>query len=98
MYFYFTKARLWATSFDNLLWDPQGCEAFKSFLEKEFSAENIRFWLAVNAFQFGSISGLRPNGDRIFEEFLAQNAVSEINIDSSTMAATALAMQVRFAN
>ncbi|VDD80391.1 unnamed protein product [Mesocestoides corti] len=86
--------RLWATSFDNLLWDPKGCQAFKAFLEKEFSSENLRFWLTVNAYQFTPISNLRAAGKRIFDEFLAPNAPSEINIDCTTRAATAEAVKV----
>ncbi|KAL7053408.1 hypothetical protein AAHC03_027156 [Spirometra sp. Aus1] len=87
------QVRLWATSFHNLLWDPCGCRAFECFLEKEFSAENLHFWLAVNAYQFGPISRLKKNCLAIFEEFLVKNAVSEINIDSKTMAITEKAIQ-----
>uniref|UniRef100_A0A5K3EP10 RGS domain-containing protein n=1 Tax=Mesocestoides corti TaxID=53468 RepID=A0A5K3EP10_MESCO len=87
------QVRLWATSFDNLLWDPKGCQAFKAFLEKEFSSENLRFWLTVNAYQFTPISNLRAAGKRIFDEFLAPNAPSEINIDCTTRAATAEAVK-----
>ncbi|VDN14408.1 unnamed protein product [Dibothriocephalus latus] len=85
--------RLWATSFHNLLWDPCGCQAFECFLKKEFSAENLHFWLAVNAYQFGPIFRLKSSCLAIFEEFLGKNAVSEINIDSKTMAATEKAIQ-----
>nr|CUU97673.1 hypothetical transcript [Hymenolepis microstoma] len=87
------QVRLWATSFDNLLWDPNGCQAFKAFLEKEFSSENLRFWLSVNAFQFSPIYNLKASAQRIYEEFLAPNAPSEINIDCTTRANTVEAVK-----
>ncbi|KAL5104588.1 Regulator of G-protein signaling 7 [Taenia crassiceps] len=87
------QVRLWATSFDNLLWDPSGCQAFKAFLEKEFSSENLRFWLSVNAYQFTAVSNLKAAGQRIYEEFLSPNAPSEINIDCSTRVNTAKAVK-----
>nr|VZI33136.1 unnamed protein product [Spirometra erinaceieuropaei] len=43
--------------------------------------------------QFGPISRLKKNCLAIFEEFLVKNAVSEINIDSKTMAITEKAIQ-----
>ncbi|VDM33913.1 unnamed protein product [Hydatigera taeniaeformis] len=88
------QVRLWATSFDNLLWDPSGCQAFKSFLEKEFSSENLRFWLSVNAYQFTPLSNLKAACQRIYEEFLGPNAPSEINIDCSTRANTTRAIEI----
>ncbi|KAL5963925.1 Regulator of G-protein signaling 6 [Taenia solium] len=87
------QVRLWATSFDNLLWDPSGCQAFKAFLEKEFSSENLRFWLSVNAYQFTSVSNLKVASQRIYEEFLGPNAPSEINIDCNTRVSTAKAVK-----
>lgn len=88
--------RLWGASFDNLLWDPSGCQAFKAFLEKEFSSENLRFWLSVNAYQFTPVSNLKAAGQRIYEEFLGPNAPSEINIDCSTRVNTAKAVKVGY--
>ncbi|VDO03388.1 unnamed protein product [Rodentolepis nana] len=87
------QVRIWATSFDNLLWDPNGCQSFKAFLEKEFSSENLRFWLSVNAYQFSPIHNLKDSGQRIYEEFLAPNAPSEINIDCATRANTVEALK-----
>ncbi|XP_075071647.1 regulator of G-protein signaling 10 isoform X1 [Mixophyes fleayi] len=41
----------WATSLDNLLEDPEGVAEFTDFLKKEFSEENLLFWLACEDFK-----------------------------------------------
>ncbi|GBO31868.1 Regulator of G-protein signaling 7 [Araneus ventricosus] len=41
------RVRRWAFSLKELLKDPAGREQFFKFLEKEFSAENLKFWDAV---------------------------------------------------
>ncbi|KAM7538749.1 hypothetical protein Aperf_G00000047418 [Anoplocephala perfoliata] len=64
-----------------------------AFLEKEFSSENLRFWLSVNAYQFSPVHNLKASGQRIYEEFLAPNAPSEINIDCTTRGITAEAVK-----
>ncbi len=88
------QVRLWGTSFDNLLWDPQGCRVFNAFLEREFCSENLRFWLAVIAFQFGPVSRLETVCKRISAEFLQKGATNEVNIDGSTLISTKKAMTV----
>uniref|UniRef100_A0A8B9DC29 RGS domain-containing protein n=1 Tax=Anser cygnoides TaxID=8845 RepID=A0A8B9DC29_ANSCY len=41
----------WATSLENLLEDPEGVKRFREFLKKEFSEENVLFWLACEEFK-----------------------------------------------
>ena len=36
----------WAFSILDLLKDPAGLDEFHKFLQKEFSAENLEFWLS----------------------------------------------------
>ena len=40
------EIRLWGTSFDRLMKNPQGRNLFHKFLVSEFSDENIAFWQA----------------------------------------------------
>uniref|UniRef100_A0A1I8GYV1 RGS domain-containing protein n=1 Tax=Macrostomum lignano TaxID=282301 RepID=A0A1I8GYV1_9PLAT len=87
------QVKLWGTSFDFLLRDPAGREYFRHFLTREFSSENLRFWLAVQDYKFGPVSQLHARMESIFAEFLASGAPSEINIDSRTMTATQRGMQ-----
>ena len=39
--------KLWSFGIEEVLRDPVGLREFELFLEKEFSSENIKFWLAV---------------------------------------------------
>ncbi|NP_001405811.1 regulator of G-protein signaling 10 isoform 7 [Mus musculus] len=41
----------WASSLENLLEDPEGVQRFREFLKKEFSEENVLFWLACEDFK-----------------------------------------------
>lgn len=41
------RVQRWALSIEELVSDPTGLQAFTSFLRKEYSHENIRFWTAV---------------------------------------------------
>lgn len=42
------RVRRWAISIEELISDPTGITEFTAYLKKEYSHENIRFWLAVN--------------------------------------------------
>ena len=39
--------KLWGFCLRELLADLTGRQEFEAFLEKEYSSENLRFWLAV---------------------------------------------------
>ncbi len=41
------RVKLWSFGIEEVLRDPVGLREFELFLEKEFSSENIKFWLAV---------------------------------------------------
>lgn len=41
------RVKRWAFGLGELLSDPAGLREFKLFLDKEFSSENISFWLSV---------------------------------------------------
>jgi hypothetical protein len=41
----------WATDFARLLRDPVGLQTFAEFLKKEFSAENIIFWVSCERYR-----------------------------------------------
>ena len=41
------RVKLWGFSLRDLLADVTGRQEFEAFLEKEYSGENLRFWLAV---------------------------------------------------
>ena len=41
----------WAVGFEKLLNDDMGLYVFTEFLKKEFSQENIQFWIACEKFK-----------------------------------------------
>ncbi|XP_067270953.1 regulator of G-protein signaling 21 [Pseudorasbora parva] len=59
--------------------------AFRSFLQSEFSAENIEFWLACREYKRMTSSGRLSNkAADIYKEFLHPMAQKEVNIDHHT--------------
>uniref|UniRef100_A0A8B9H807 Regulator of G protein signaling 11 n=1 Tax=Astyanax mexicanus TaxID=7994 RepID=A0A8B9H807_ASTMX len=75
-----TKLRVerWTFSFMELLNDPLGKKELLTYLEKEFSAENLLFWQACEEVRHGEASKI----------FLAPGASRWVNIDSKTMEKT----------
>ncbi len=45
------RVALWAVGFEKLLNDDMGLYVFTEFLKKEFSQENIQFWIACENFK-----------------------------------------------
>lgn len=79
------RVRRWAISIEELVYDPTGLQEFTSYLRKEYSHENIRFWIAVNDLRRSAHSQIVRKVREIYEEFLEPGAPCEINIDSKTM-------------
>lgn len=46
----------WAISIDAVLADRLGLAAFSSFLRKEYSEENIQFWIECKFLDFGFVT------------------------------------------
>lgn len=79
------RVKMWSFSLHELLSDKAGLRCFESFLKKEFSHENIRFWLSCKELKSCPQSQVPQKVDGIFKEFLAPGAPCEINIDCKTM-------------
>ncbi|BFZ01054.1 hypothetical protein BsWGS_04093 [Bradybaena similaris] len=74
----------WAAHFDKLLQDPLGIHIFTKFLEKEFSAENIRFWQVCQ--QFRALTDERQQqalAMDIYDRHIAAQASDPVNIDGA---------------
>ncbi|CAH2241245.1 jg3308 [Pararge aegeria aegeria] len=78
------RVQRWAVSIEELVSDPTGLLEFTSFLRKEYSHENIRFWLAVMDLRRSSTKQIPKKLGDIYEEFLKPGAPCEINIDGAT--------------
>ncbi|XP_052122830.1 regulator of G-protein signaling 7 isoform X2 [Frankliniella occidentalis] len=82
------RVRRWAISMEELVSDPTGLQEFTNYLRKEYSHENIRFWLAVNSLRRSSQREIPQRVKDIYSEFLAPGAPCEVNIDGKTMERT----------
>ncbi|XP_076441544.1 regulator of G-protein signaling 7-like isoform X2 [Babylonia areolata] len=78
------RVRMWGLSFRDLLADRLGLAEFESFLKKEYSQENLRFWHACEQLKFAPVSTVPSSIDTIYREFLMAGSLHEVNIDSKT--------------
>ncbi|XP_060878512.1 regulator of G-protein signaling 11 isoform X1 [Metopolophium dirhodum] len=88
------RIKRWALSMEDLVSDATGLYEFTNYLRKEYSHENIRFWLAVNDLKRSCQSQILQRVREIYDEFLAPGAPCEINIDGKTMERTHKEMKV----
>ncbi|EPB80520.1 regulator of G protein signaling domain protein [Ancylostoma ceylanicum] len=89
------EVRQWRHSFESLLNHKYGCSLFREFLKKEFSDENVDFWLECEEFKKmkdGKKATIQK-AHEIFKEYVAASAPKEVNLDSDTRAATKAAME-----
>ncbi|XP_029644744.1 regulator of G-protein signaling 12 isoform X3 [Octopus sinensis] len=78
-----SRVAAWAVSFNRLLEDPAGVEVFTDFLQKEFSEENIHFWLAVDDFKRSlDVNKRNSFASEIFAKHLGPGASEPVNVDS----------------
>lgn len=57
----------WAYSIFHLLRDPAGLGDFRKFLDKEFSAENLEFWLACRQLKSLANQQVQEKANQIYE-------------------------------
>ncbi|KAA8587412.1 hypothetical protein FQN60_016274 [Etheostoma spectabile] len=79
------RVERWSFSFMELLNDDMGRREFMTYLEKEFSAENLCFWQACEDIKHGESSRVIEKVEMIYKNFLAPGAARWVNIDSKTM-------------
>ncbi|XP_030646993.1 regulator of G-protein signaling 21-like [Chanos chanos] len=75
----------WGESINKLLESKAGQMALTDFLKKEYSEENILFWLACEEYKKIPSSPERISAaSKIYSEFVQVDAPKQINIDSET--------------
>uniref|UniRef100_UPI003AB03C1C regulator of G-protein signaling 11 isoform X3 n=1 Tax=Centroberyx gerrardi TaxID=166262 RepID=UPI003AB03C1C len=79
------RVERWSFSFMELLNDSMGRKEFMTYLEKEFSAENLCFWQACEDLRHGESSKIVEKVEEVYKQFLAPGASRWVNIDSKTM-------------
>ncbi len=73
---------LWPTTMAPVLHNPIGCRAFLSFLETEYSGENLRYILALRRLQLLAKDTVAARSllDRIMSSFIRPTAAEMINL------------------
>lgn len=74
----------WKTSFTNLIKNDDGRKAFASFLQSEYSQENIEFWVACEDFKQTPADKMNLKARNIFERYIEADSPREVNLDSVT--------------
>ncbi|XP_067314541.1 regulator of G-protein signaling 4 [Pseudorasbora parva] len=74
----------WKTSFNSLIKNDDGRKAFASFLQSEYSQENIEFWEACEDFKQTSADKMNLKARMIFDQYVDADSPREVNLDSAT--------------
>lgn len=61
------RVKRWSISIEELVTDPTGLLEFTAYLKKEYSHENIRFWMAVNDLRRSAQSQIARKVKDIYE-------------------------------
>ncbi|XP_067942773.1 regulator of G-protein signaling 7-like [Watersipora subatra] len=72
----------WEFSVLDLLKDPTGREEFRKFLQKEFSSENLEFWLACRDLKSKPTREVKTTVAEIYVDYLGEGAKNAINVDA----------------
>lgn len=81
-------AQKWALSFADLMASKYGAALYRAFLEREFSNENLEFWLACEEFKTMKAPKMAAKAQKIYSDFVAVQAPKEVNLDSETRGVT----------
>uniref|UniRef100_A0A6J0T473 Regulator of G-protein signaling 10 isoform X2 n=1 Tax=Pogona vitticeps TaxID=103695 RepID=A0A6J0T473_9SAUR len=75
----------WSTSLENLLEDPEGVKKFREFLKKEFSEENVLFWIACEEFKkIQDKKQMQTKANEIYMTFLSSKASYQVNVEGQS--------------
>ncbi|XP_040216103.1 regulator of G-protein signaling 4 [Rana temporaria] len=81
----YDEVKKWTESLETLLNSECGVVAFRSFLQSEYSEENLDFWLACENYKkTKSTAKLTSKAQKIYEDFISVEASREVNLDSIT--------------
>lgn len=84
----------WTESLENLINNECGLAAFRSFLQSEYSEENLDFYLACEDYRkLKNSTKLSIKAQNIYEEFVSVEATREVNLDSTTREETVKNLQ-----
>ncbi|CDW59211.1 regulator of G protein signaling loco [Trichuris trichiura] len=73
----------WPDDFEMLLHNPERLSVFAKFLRKEYSEENIEFWMDCEEYKRAASSQDRQIlGKRLYDCYFSPNAHKPVNVDS----------------
>ncbi|XP_046461972.1 regulator of G-protein signaling 8-like [Daphnia pulex] len=78
------EAQKWTESFAVLMASKYGSSLYRAFLLREFSNENLEFWLAVEEYKNSKPQKMAAKAQQIYNDFVAVQASKEINLDTET--------------
>ncbi|XP_071369042.1 regulator of G-protein signaling 5a isoform X1 [Centroberyx affinis] len=79
------EASQWRESLDRVLTNNYGLTTFRSFLQSEFSDENIEFWVACEDFKkIKNPVKMATKAKKIYEDYIQTEGPREVNIDHFT--------------
>jgi regulator of G-protein signaling 3/regulator of G-protein signaling len=78
------EAKKWTNSFADLMASKYGQALFRAFLQREFSDENIEFWLAIEDYRKTRQNKITIKAQKIYNDFIVAQAPKEVNLDSLT--------------
>eukprot|EP00794_Sanderia_malayensis_P004778 gene4778-5405_t len=80
------EAKSWSSSFDKLMESPIGRKMFQEFLQTQYSDENLRFWMAADAYQMKSAEERKEDARQVYEDFISTISPCEVSIDAKLRA------------
>ncbi|KAI1730483.1 regulator of G protein signaling domain-containing protein [Ditylenchus destructor] len=89
------ECRLWQDSFEALLNHKYGCLLFRQFAKSEVSVENVDFWLDCEEYRKmkeGKKQTIQK-AHAIYDTYIRDGAPKEVNLDSTTKAATKASLE-----
>ncbi|XP_076819597.1 regulator of G-protein signaling 7-like isoform X2 [Clavelina lepadiformis] len=92
---YKLQCKAWGMSFDALLKDELGQLTFEKHLKKEFSEENLAFYLDCIYLRSAPLKELEDLIQSIFSEFISPNGATPVNIDTQTLNAVKAEMKTK---
>ncbi|EFX72625.1 hypothetical protein DAPPUDRAFT_215844 [Daphnia pulex] len=61
-----------------------GSSLYRAFLLREFSNENLDFWLAVEEYKNSKPQKMAAKAQQIYNDFVAVKATKQVNLDAET--------------
>ncbi|KAF7639162.1 hypothetical protein Mgra_00001395 [Meloidogyne graminicola] len=78
------RVKRWGLNVIELVRDPIGRQVLESFLDSEFSSENLRFWVSIQDLKYSANSQVESKAQLILDEYLTAGAPCQVNVDSRT--------------